>query len=122
MQINELFNLYLQDLSRREVKTIQQIVRLYERNLKKDLGAKKVNKIVRGEIAETHFKNSDRAKTTANKCLGLLKAMFNLAITLENNTALKSITTELKKFISSINNDQEDNKIISVNKSKIITE
>ena len=48
--------------------------------------------------------------------------MFNLAITLENNTALKSITTELKKFISSINNDQEDNKIISVNKSKIITE
>ena len=90
MQINELFNLYLQDLSRREVKTIQQIVRLYERNLKKDLGAKKVNKVVRGEIAETHFKISDRSKTTANKCLGLLKAMFNLAITLsliENNPA-----------------------------------
>ena len=48
--------------------------------------------------------------------------MFNLALTLENNIALKNIIQELKKYITSINNDQEDNKISPVNKNKIIIE
>ena len=48
--------------------------------------------------------------------------MFNLALTLENNTALKDITKELKKYITTINNDQEDNKIKIDNKNKIIIE
>ena len=48
--------------------------------------------------------------------------MFNLALTLENNAALKSITQELKNFITMINNDEEVNKIDLNNKSKIIIE
>ena len=48
--------------------------------------------------------------------------MFNLALTLENNAALKSITKELKNFITMINNDEEVNKIDLNNKSKIIIE
>ena len=48
--------------------------------------------------------------------------MFNLALTLENNIALKSITKELKNFITTINNDQEDNTIKIDNKRKIIIE
>ena len=48
--------------------------------------------------------------------------MFNLALTLENNSALKSITKELKNFITTINNDEEVNKIKLENKSKIIIE
>jgi hypothetical protein len=48
--------------------------------------------------------------------------MFNLALTLENNSALKSITKELKNFITTINNDEEVNKIKIENKNKIIIE
>ena len=49
--------------------------------------------------------------------------MFNLAMTLESNQALKAITKELKNFITTINNEQEDNKIeTGNNKSKIIIE
>ena len=48
--------------------------------------------------------------------------MFNIALTLENNFALKSITKELKNFITTINNDQENNTIKIDNKNKIIIE
>ena len=48
--------------------------------------------------------------------------MFNLALTLENNLALKNITKELKNFITAINNQEEDNKIETDNKNKIIIE
>ena len=48
--------------------------------------------------------------------------MFYVALTLENNIALKSITKELKNFITTINNDQEDNTIKIENKNKIIIE
>jgi hypothetical protein len=33
--------------------------------------------------------------------------MFNIALTLENNTAMKEITSTLKKFIEKINKDEE---------------
>jgi hypothetical protein len=49
--------------------------------------------------------------------------MLNLALTLENNNAMKNITKELKNFITAINNEQEDNTIkIDNKKSKIIIE
>ena len=48
--------------------------------------------------------------------------MFNLALTLENNLALKNITKTLKNFIDSINNDEEINKIELSSKNKIIIE
>lgn len=34
--------------------------------------------------------------------------MFNLAMTLENNTSMKEITSVLKKFIEKFNNDKEE--------------
>jgi len=34
--------------------------------------------------------------------------MFNLAMTLENNTTMKEITSVLKKFIEKFNNDEEE--------------
>jgi mannitol/fructose-specific phosphotransferase system IIA component (Ntr-type) len=34
--------------------------------------------------------------------------MFNLALTLENNTSMKEITSVLKKFIEKFNNDEEE--------------
>lgn len=39
-----------------------------------------------------------------------IEIMFNIALTLENNTAMKEITSTLKKFIEKINKeDSEDN-------------
>jgi len=34
--------------------------------------------------------------------------MFNLAMTLESNIAMKEITSTLKKFIETFNNDEEE--------------
>lgn len=34
--------------------------------------------------------------------------MFNIAMTLESNTAMKDITTVLKNFIEKFNNDEEE--------------
>jgi len=34
--------------------------------------------------------------------------MFNIALTLESNTAMKEITSTLKKFLEKINKDEED--------------
>ena len=34
--------------------------------------------------------------------------MFNLAMTLENNTSMKEITSVLKKFIEKFNNEEEE--------------
>jgi RAB protein geranylgeranyltransferase component A len=44
--------------------------------------------------------------------------IFNLALTLENNNALKEITTVLKKYMTTINTEAEEGNI----KSKLIIE
>lgn len=45
--------------------------------------------------------------------------MFNIAMTLENHESMKELTSILKKFINSINKEEDDN--IIENKSKILT-
>lgn len=37
--------------------------------------------------------------------------MFNLAMTLESNIAMKEITSTLKKFIEKFNNDEEEDSV-----------
>ena len=46
--------------------------------------------------------------------------MFNLAITLEDNEAMKEITEVLKKFRQKINKDEETDNIVKKN-NKILT-
>ena len=46
--------------------------------------------------------------------------MFNLAITLEDNEAMKEITKVLKKFRQKINKDEETDNIVKKN-NKILT-
>ena len=48
-----------------------------------------------------------------------LDIIFNLAITLENNTAMKEISEVLKKFRESINTDEE--RVNNEKSSKILT-
>ena len=46
--------------------------------------------------------------------------MFQIALSLENNDALKEITSVLKKYKSTINNEEDDNNFIE-NEHKILT-
>ena len=91
MTLNELFDLYTKDLNRRGAKTVKRIKQFYDNDIRLALGDREINSIIRGDIAQLHFDVSDRSPYTSNKCLSILKAMFNLAITfsyLENNPAL----------------------------------
>ena len=88
--INDLHNLYQQDCARRKTKTIKELNRIYHKYIAGPLGQKKLNKVVRGDIAKLHFSLSETAPAQANKVLTLLRSMFNLAITLslvESNPA-----------------------------------
>ena len=80
--LDDLFAIYCKDLSRRGTKTIDKIKQTYNNNIQPTLGHKDITTIIRGDIATLHFDISDRAPYVANKCLGILKAMYNLAITL----------------------------------------
>lgn len=44
--------------------------------------------------------------------------MFNIAMTLESNTAMKEITSLLKNFMEKINNDEEEDN--NITKGKLI--
>tara|TARA_R100001230_G_C5670463_1_gene175414 strand:+ start:577 stop:1416 length:840 start_codon:yes stop_codon:yes gene_type:complete len=82
MNLNELFDIYLKDLKRRNVKTAARIVQFYKNDIMSVLGDREVTDIIRGDIASLLFDITDRSPYTSNKCLSILKAMFNLAITL----------------------------------------
>jgi hypothetical protein len=47
--------------------------------------------------------------------------MFNIAISLEQNNAMKEITTILKKYQETINNEAEDDIVENKNKKVILT-
>ncbi len=46
--------------------------------------------------------------------------MFQIALSLENNNALKDVTNIIKKYKSTINNEEDDNSFIK-NENKILT-
>ena len=93
--LNSLFDRYHQDLTRRNCKTIKNISKIYFSNVAKRLGQKNIKNISRGEVAQLIMDISDNAPYVANKVLSIIKAMYNLAITLclvETNPA-----THIKK-------------------------
>ena len=88
--LTQLFEIYLLDLKRRNCKTIDKTIQLYNNNIKSALGTKKICNIIRGDITSLHLFISERAPFVANKILTTLRAMFNLAINLsliESNPA-----------------------------------
>jgi|TARA_R100000081_G_C4794339_1_gene159798 integrase len=80
--LDEVFDLYVKDLKRRKAKTIDSIQAVYQKNISPVLGGKPIDTIIRGDIASLHFDISERAPSLANKCLSIIKAVYNLAITL----------------------------------------
>ena len=80
--LDEMFMVYVKDLKRRQVKTIAKIEQVYQTNISPVLGDKNIDEIIRGDIAQLHFDISYRAPSLANKCLSIIKAIYNLAITL----------------------------------------
>jgi len=106
MTLNDLFNTYLKDLSRRGAKTAHRIEQFYNNDIRSVLGDREIADIIRGDIASLLFDISDRSPYTSNKCLSILKAMFNLAITLsymEHNPASnipKNREVKRKRYLS----------------------
>lgn len=81
--LNNLFEIYMQDCERRAVKTLQEITRIYDRYIKPSLGARELSALKRGDIAHLHLNLSKETPFQANKVLTLLRSIFNLAITLD---------------------------------------
>tara|TARA_R100001086_G_C11825233_1_gene255149 strand:- start:48 stop:896 length:849 start_codon:yes stop_codon:yes gene_type:complete len=93
--LDDLFVLYVEDLHRRQAKTIPTIEAIYRNNIAAVLGKQPVNAINRGDVTLLHFAITERAPYVANKCLGILRATFGLGIQLswlETNPA-----THIKK-------------------------
>ena len=106
MKLNDLFRAYIKDMQRRGVKSIKRTQQFYDNDIRKVLGDREVSDIIGGDIASLLFDITDRSSYTSNKCLSILKAMFNLAITLslvDNNPALhipKNREVKRKRYLT----------------------
>jgi len=49
-----------------------------------------------------------------------IDVMFNICLTLENNDAMHEITNTLKKYITSINKEEDENNVIKKGDNKIL--
>ena len=49
--LDEMFMVYVKDLKRRQIKTVDKIEQVYKKNISPVLGDKKIDEIVRGDIA-----------------------------------------------------------------------
>ena len=78
-----VFAKYQQQLEMNNRKTIQEYVRLYEKDIKPSFGHLPIDAISRGDIKSWFDKLSLRSKYTANRCLTILKTVFEIAIDYE---------------------------------------
>ena len=78
-----VFAKYQQQLEMNNRKTIQEYVRLYEKDIKPSFGHLPIDTISRGDIKSWFDKLSLRSKYTANRCLTILKTVFEIAIDYE---------------------------------------
>ena len=85
-----VFAKYQQQLEMNNRKTIQEYVRLYEKDIKPSFGNLPIDTISRGDVKSWFDELSLRSKYTANRCLTILKTVFEIAIDyeyLETNSA-----------------------------------
>jgi integrase len=79
--LDKAFNeIYLPDLKHRKVKTIPEIVRNYNVDLKDRFGSYKLEEIKSVDLLKWFNETSTRSKGAANNCSTLLKALFKLCI------------------------------------------
>lgn len=80
---DEVFFKYQQQLEMNNRKTIQEYVRLYEKDIKPSFGHLPIDTISRGDVKSWFDELSLRSKYTANRCLTILKTVFEIAIDYE---------------------------------------
>ena len=80
---DEVFAKYQQQLEMNNRKTIQEYVRLYEKDIKPGFGHLPIDTISRGDVKSWFDELSLRSKYTANRCLTILKTVFEIAIDYE---------------------------------------
>ena len=78
-----VFAKYQQQLEMNNRKTIQEYVRLYEKDIKPGFGHLPIDAISRGDVKSWFDELSLRSKYTANRCLTILKTVFEIAIDYE---------------------------------------
>ena len=78
-----VFAKYQQQLEMNNRKTIQEYVRLYEKDIKPGFGHLPIDTISRGDVKSWFDDLSLRSKYTANRCLTILKTVFEIAIDYE---------------------------------------
>ena len=78
-----VFAKYQQQLEMNNRKTIQEYVRLYEKDIKPSFGHLPIDTISRGDVKSWFDELSLRSKYTANRCLTILKTVFEIAIDYE---------------------------------------
>ena len=78
-----VFAKYQQQLEMNNRKTIQEYVRLYEKDIKPSFGHLLIDAISRGDVKSWFDELSLRSKYTANRCLTILKTVFEIAIDYE---------------------------------------
>ena len=75
-----VFAKYQQQLEMNNRKTIQEYVRLYEKDIKPSFGHLPIDAISRGNVKSWFDELSLRSKYTANRCLTILKTVFELSL------------------------------------------
>ena len=76
-------------------KTISEYVRLYEKDIKPNFGNLLINSITKADVKDWFDNLSLRSKYTANRCLTILRTVFELAIDYEYVN--QNPTTRIKK-------------------------
>jgi len=93
--LDDVFALYVADLVRRNRKTVDNIESFYTNNVRAALGNKKIDSIKRPQIIKLFNEITDRAPFVANRVLGILAAVYNLAV--ENGIVEVNICKGIKK-------------------------
>lgn len=75
----DVFDIYIQTLEAKQAKTIDDIKRFYDKDIKSKLHNKDVTLINRADIASLHFDITKRSPITANRCLSIINAILNVA-------------------------------------------
>jgi len=73
----DIFLVHVKKLERKGAKRIDALWFNYNKDIKSAIGKKKVNEITENDIAKLHNKVTERAPVVANRCLEIIKAVFN---------------------------------------------
>lgn len=107
--LDKAFNeIYLPDLKHRKVKTIPEIVRNYNVDLKARFGSHKLHEIKAVDLLQWFNETSTRSKGAANNCATLLKALYQICIKADIGLSIDPTTVITKnpdiKRVRTLNN------------------